>query len=129
MKKYVTAAKESTNGVFWYIDDQDKLLSYPFGSVDTVSGIAKSGDTYNHKRLWAEIRPNKKPYNYYPRGRVDWDNQGKATIYLNPNIADDSIINQIRVDFGIRPSNECRIEYDYSNHYKSHLDTGWKEEK
>ena len=129
MKKYVTAAKESTNGVFWYIDDQDKLLSYPFGSVDTVSGIAKSGDTYNHKRLWAEIRPNKKPYNYYPRGRVDWDNQGRATIYLNPNITDDSIINQIRVDFGIRHSDEYRIEYDYSNHYKSHLDTGWKEEK
>lgn len=129
MKKYVTAAKESTNGVFWYIDDQDKLLSYPFGSIDTVSGIAKSGDTYNHKRLWAEIRPNKRPYNYYPRGRVDWDNQGRATIYLNPNITDDSIINQIRVDFGIRPSDECRIEYDYSNHYKSHLDTGWKEEK
>lgn len=128
MKKYITAVKESTNGIFWYIDDTDELLSYPFGSVSTVAGIAKSGDTYNHKRLWPEIKPNNKSYNYYPRGRVDWDNQGRATIYLNPNITDDHIINQIKSEFGIRHSDECKIEYDYSNHYRCHLDDGWKPE-
>lgn len=125
MKKYISAAKESTNGIFWYLDDQEKLLSYPFGSVSTSDGVAKSGDTYNHKRLWAELRPNKKSYNYYPRGRVDWDNQGRATIFLNPNVPE-TVINQIKLDFGIRSSDDCRIEYDYSNHYKCHLDNGWK---
>lgn len=127
MKQYIKAAKESTNGIFWYLDDQEKLLSYPFGSVDSLNAIAKSGDTYNHKRLWADLKPNKKSYNYYPRGRVDWDTQGRATIYMNPNIPED-MISQIKLDFGIRPSDECKIQYDYSSHYRSHLDEGWKAE-
>lgn len=126
MKRYIAAAKESNNGVFWIVDDE--LLSYPFGSVNSVYGIAKSGDTYNHKRLWNELNISKKAYNYYPRGRVDWDSQNRATIYLNPNI-DDSYIASIKQEFGIRPSDECRIEYDYSNHYKCYLDDGWKADK
>ena len=51
----IIAAKEQQNGIFWLLDDEDKLLAYPFGSVDSYDGIAKSGNTYNHKRLWAEI--------------------------------------------------------------------------
>lgn len=127
MKKYIKGAKESINGIFWYLDDQDKLLSYPFGSVDSFAGIAKSGNTYNHKKLWEDLHISKKPYNYYPRGRVDWDNQGRATIYLNPNIQED-VISRIKSDFGIRFSDDCRIEYDYSNHYKCHLDDGWRKD-
>ena len=130
MKRMITAAKESANGIFWYLDDSEELLSYPFGSVDCPNGIAKSGDTYNHKRFWNELKPNgsRKSYNYYPRGRVDWDSQGRATIYLNPNIDDQSIVNQIKLDFGIRSTDKCRIQYDYSDHYKCHLDGGWKSE-
>lgn len=130
MKRYIKAAKESCNGIFWLIDDEDKLLSYPFGSVNSYAGVAKSGDTYNHKRLWNDLKPfgTKKTYNYYPRGRVDWDNQGRPTIYLNPNI-DESFINQIKLDFAIRPSDDCKIQYDYSDHYKCHLDDGWKAER
>ena len=126
MKRVITAAKESRKGVFWIIDDEGKLLSYPFGSIDSVDGIAKSGDTYNHERLWKDIKPKgtKFPFNYYPRGRVDWDNKGRAIIYMNPNIYD-SWIPDIKQDFGIRPSDECRIQYDHSDHYKCHLDDGW----
>lgn len=125
MKRYIKAAKESANGIFWYLDDSGQLLSYPFGSVNSLEGVAKSGDTYNHKKFWNELKPCNKSYNYYPRGRVDWDRLGRATIYLNPNI-DESVINQVKIDFGIRPSDECKIQYDYSDHYKSHLDEGWK---
>ena len=130
VKRYIKATKESSNGIFWYIDDMEELLSYPFGSVASVNGIAKSGNTYNHKRFWNEIKPNgsKESYNYYPRGRVDWDSQGRATIFVNPNI-DESVLNEVKLDFGIRPSDECRIQYDYSDHYKCHLDGGWKEER
>lgn len=124
----ITAAKESAKGVFWIIEDE--LFSYPFGSVDSFNGIAKSGDTYNHKRLWNELRPNSsnKPYNYYPRGRVDWDKQGRATIYMNPNISEEWI-SDIKVEFGILPSDECSIQYDYSDHYKCYLDDSWKPDK
>lgn len=127
MKRYVKATKESLNGIFWYMDDIDELLSYPFGSVDSFNGVAKSGNTYNHKRFWNDLRPHnsRKSYNYYPRGRVDWDSQGRATIYLNPNIPEE-IISRIKLDFGIRPSDECRIQFDYSDHYKCHLDDGWR---
>lgn len=118
------------NGIFWYIDDEDELLSYPFGSVECPSGIAKSGDTYNHKRFWNDLEPkgSKRSYNYYPRGRVDWDRLGRATIYCNPNI-DEDVLQQVRLDFGIRPSDEYKVQYDFSEHYKCHLDDGWREEK
>jgi len=130
VKRYVGAAKESLNGIFWYIDDEEQLLSYPFGSIDSIDGVAKSGNTYNHKRLWNDIRPkgSKYPYNYYPRGRVDWDKLNRPTIYLNPNIPEQAI-SQVKKEFGIRPSDECKIQYDYSNHYKCHLDDGWNAEK
>ena len=43
-------------GVFWAINGE--LHAYPFGSVETTEGIAKSQTTYNHKRLWNEINLN-----------------------------------------------------------------------
>ena len=128
MKRHIVASKESSNGVFWYMDDKDTLLSYPFGSIDSPQGIAKTGNTYNHKRLWRDLHISKQPYNYYPRGRVDWDNQNRATIYLNPSIPEE-VINRIKVDFSILPSDTCKLQYDYSNHYKSHLDDGWVADK
>lgn len=123
-------AKESSKGVFWVIEDEGKLLAYPFGSIDSSAGIAKSGDTYNHKRLWHDLKPkgSKQAFNYYPRGRVDWDNKGRAIIYLNPNI-DDSWLPLIKQKFGIRPSDNVKIQYDYSDHYKCHLDEGWVPER
>ena len=130
MKRVVVGAKESSNGVFWYIDDEHELLAYPYGSIYSPSGVAKSGSTYNHKRLWNDLRPkgSKVPYNYYPRGRVDWDKLGRATIFANPNI-DDNTIAKVKTAFGIRPSDDCKIQYDYSNHYRSHLDDGWVAER
>jgi len=126
MKKYIQAmAKESSNGVFWVIDGE--LLAFPFGTVDTYCGIAKSGLTYNHKKLWPDVKPKKcnKPYNYYPRGRVEITNSGKPVIYMNPNI-DESIISDIKVEFGLGV--EPVINYDHSNHYKCYMDDGFKPE-
>lgn len=130
MKRYIQAAKESSNGVFWYIDDEDKLLAYPFGSVDSPQGIAKAGDTYNHKKLWEDLKPRgtKVAFNYYPRGRVDWDKLGRATIFVNPNVSEETL-NEVKLEFGIRPSDDCRVQYDFSDHYKCHLDDGWRAEK
>ena len=49
MKRYIKSmAKEPSRGVFWIIDDE--LLAFPFMEND-VNGIAKSGNTYNHKEL------------------------------------------------------------------------------
>lgn len=123
MKIYISAmAKEPSRGVFWIIDDE--LYSFPFVEDDTI-GIAKSGLTYNHKKLWSDIKPKgcNKPYNYYPRGRVDFTNKGKPIIYMNPNI-DESMIPDIKDMFGLR--SDPVVRYDNSEHYKCYLDDGWK---
>lgn len=122
-RQSILEPKESLNGVFWVIDGV--LLAYPFGSVDTIDGIAKSANTYNHKRLWNDIKPAgiKFPYNYYPRGRVAINAKGKPIIYMNSNI-EDSLIVEIKEKLGIRV--QPRIVYDNSEHYKCYLDDGWK---
>lgn len=126
MKKYrkpltITSAKEESRGVFWVIDGD--LLAFPFipGSTE---GLAKSGLTYNHKNLWKDIksRGNNKNFDYYPRGRVEFNGQGKPIVYMNPNI-DTSIVPDIKVEFGLRSDPEIR--YDNSQHYTCHLDDGY----
>lgn len=126
MKRLITSAKEESRGVFWVIDNQ--LLAFPFYGDSTI-GVAKSGNTYNHKKLWKEICPReyrKYPYNYFPRGRVELSNKGKPIIYINPNI-EDSTIQDIKVEFGLL--GEPTIKYDNSQHYKCYLDEGWKPDK
>lgn len=75
-------AKDASRGVFWFIEDE--LFAFPFVEDDNnIIGISKSGLTYNHKRLWNEIKgKHNVPYNYYPRGRVDFNNKGKPIIYI-----------------------------------------------
>lgn len=111
-----------SRGVFWIIDD--KLLSFPFTKC-YFEGVAKSGNTYNHKKLWPNVKPKgcNHPYNYYPRGRVEITIKGKPIIYMNPTI-DESFIPEIKVQFGL--SREPKIEYDHSEHYKCHYEDAWK---
>ena len=122
MYKYVKASKELNRGIFW--DVNGELLAFPFVE-DNLTGIAKSGNTYNHKKLWPFVKPKgcNKPYNYYPRGRVEINNKGKVIIYMNPNVSE-SLLSEIKIEFGI--ITEPRVIYDNSNHYKCYLDDGWK---
>ena len=112
---------QPSKGVFWDIDGF--LSAFPFIENMFDSGLANSGDTYVHKRLWPEIKPKKcnKPYNYYPRGRVEINPKGKAVLYMNANV-DEALISEIIVQFGL--TEYPKIVYDNSNHYKCHLDDG-----
>ena len=72
-------------GVFWVIDGA--LLAHPFIEGVYAEGTARSGVTYNHKKLWEQLHGSRgKPYNYYPRGRVDADNRGQPAIYMSPYV-------------------------------------------
>lgn len=42
-------------GLFWVIDNN--LLAIPFDKSKYSDGIAKSGDTYNHEKLWKYVNP------------------------------------------------------------------------
>lgn len=106
-------------GVFWVIDNN--LLAIPFDKSKYPYGIAKSGDTYNHEKLWEYVKPQNcnKLYNYYPRGRVVKGTKNKAIIYMNPNITNE-FIPSIKESFEIKE--EPIIKLDYSKHYKCFLD-------
>lgn len=41
-------------GAFWIVDG--KLLAFPFDETET-EGVAKSGNTFNHRLLWEYIKP------------------------------------------------------------------------
>lgn len=108
-------------GVFWIING--KLHSFPFDATQT-DGVAKSDDTYNHKKLWefVKLKGCNKSYNYYLRGRVEIINKRKIVIYMNPNI-NSNYIEDVKNNFEIL-SNVC-IRYDYSEHYKCFLNEIW----
>ncbi len=105
-------------GVFWLVDG--KLMAFPFNGK-YPEGTAKSGDTYNHQKLWAIVRPKscKKPFDYYPRGRTELTNKGKAVIYMSVHIGE-KYISVIKAAFEI--SGDVVIRYDHSRHYMCYLD-------
>ena len=105
-------------GVFWIVDDE--LLAIPY-SKEATKGLSKSGGNYNHRELWEIIKPARcnKPFDYYPRGRVEVSNKGKPIIYMNPNI-DESYLPEIMEAFELDEA--PRIHYDGSDHYKCYID-------
>ena len=141
---YEKSNQELCSGVFWVISDSrgladHLLLSFvipcdtngsPVG-IPAIALNAKRGNTYNHKRLWEiEIRGNpahkhysRKPYDHYPRGRVEVANN-KATIYLNPNINEARFIDAIKQRFGLSEYSirEVRVVNDNSSHYRCFMD-------
>lgn len=106
-------------GVFWVIDGE--LLAIPFDKNKYIESIAKSGETYNHEKLWQIVKPKNcnKPYNYYPRGRVVKSSKYNAIIYMNQNVPNE-LIPSIKIIFEIEK--EPIIKLDYSRHYKCYLD-------
>ena len=135
--------KQLCSGVFWILSDNNDLSEYRilmFGipcdsdgnplNTHSIELNSKSGNTYNHKKLWEseirnnnEYRPyNKKEYNYYPRGRIEISNN-KAVIYLNPYINKPNFINEIKREFGlINNIHEVLVKTDGSVHYQCFLD-------
>lgn len=125
-------------GVFWIVDLENTynnsnycftIPSDEYGNVqaDDLYLNAKSGTTYNHEKLWNTLSKRMtqgKPFNYYPRGRVEIQN-GKATIYLNPNINTKEIVKFLVDEFNLTERNGIKkiiIHSDGSNHYKCFLD-------
>ncbi len=129
MKKYIKAAEEN-NGIFWVIDDE--LYAFPFYDelpTSQTSGISNSGLTFNHRRLWEDVAPRKyknKPFDYFPRGRVEFKSDGTPVIYMSPDI-DESYVRDIKREFGLRQ--EPVVNYDHSRHYMNHLDDGYRPQR
>lgn len=134
----ILESHELSKGIFWVkdasnIEDTGIFLDIPCTSdgtpFDDSKLNAKTGTTYNHERTWSMLGNNVtggKPYNYYPRGRVEIAN-GKATIFANPNIATQQLIDWCTDKFNLTSVNgikKIRLIVDGSEHYKCYLD--WK---
>ena len=102
------------HGLFWVIEGQ--LLAIPFNKSIFPEAIAKSGNTYNHKKLWPFVKPQtcNKPYDYYPRGRVQVNKRGVAYIYLNPSIL--AYVTDVIDFFELEPNTFVKV--DNSSHYQ-----------
>lgn len=136
--------RELSSGIFWVLTDDREIGSYtllPFEIPCDIQGTpigghtmelnSKNGMTYNHKKVWETVvqkdssyRPyNKRPYDYYPRGRVQITNN-KAQIYLNQNICTESIVEEIKTVFGLSQNtiSQIRVVVDNSAHYACWMD-------
>lgn len=109
----VIKAECNSNGFFIVVPDFELL--------------AKSGTEFNHQAAWSTLpkrETGNKPYNYYPRGRVEIRN-GKAVIYVNGNIAYEKLLKWAINEFNLIKENgieKVEIKADMSNHYLCHLD-------
>jgi hypothetical protein len=86
---------------------------------------SRRGDSFTHKATWKEAAQNEsrgirsKPWNYFPRGRVEIK-QGKATVYYNPTLGSPEFETKIREEFALADDLlTIRFVPDHSSHYKA----------
>lgn len=131
IKKYILY-----KGIFWIKDIENlyestisyKILCDKFGNVfysgEYVNAIGKSGNNFNHKKLWDMLPAsitNNITYDYYPRGRVEIK-KCKATIFISQYLADckDEIVKYVCDRYNITKENginKVLIHIDGSEHY------------
>lgn len=96
-------------GIFWYVPDEHKLIAVKFAcdengnTLDNINYYSESGEKFNYKTEWSKLHKsitNNKPYNYYPRGRVEIK-KGEATIFFNPALNRFAIHNLIMSEFDL----------------------------
>ncbi len=129
LRKWVSKRMPLYKGIFWYIGEQlfcIKAVCDNVGCiVDNVELSSKSGTNFNHKVEWTKLPKQitqRKPFDYYPRGRVELVRAQKLTarIYLNPTLCEEGIKEQIRLSFGLNEENGItKINFiaDGSAHY------------
>lgn len=127
-------------GVFWIPDVNDIYKSNLYfqipcdsnGNIDsefTISSdmASKNTDNYNHKNLWSTLSKNYtngKPFDYYPRGRIEI-NRGIATVYYSPHIPQEELKSWVIDRFNLTTHNgikKIKMIADGSNHYHCFLD-------
>lgn len=124
-------------GIFWIKDTKgfsDTIVvkaecdvSGAFVKLPNMSLLSRSGEEFNHKAAWDTLPKSKtenKPYNYYPRGRVQIKN-GCAVIYANASIVNDKLRKWAVGAFNLSKENGINnviLKADMSNHYLCYLD-------
>jgi hypothetical protein len=119
-------------GLFWVVGDNDERFLLTFAAEcdkngqrigDTPAFNSKKGDNFSHQSSWLDAAKNQpgrvknKPWDYYPRGRVEITN-GTATVYFNPILQYwKGFSTSVVLLFGISDL-PIVMTPDYSVHYK-----------
>ncbi len=115
-------------GVFWVVDERiisEKVACDEYGNMILQKDNGFQADIWsnNHKKIWSKWPRSitlGKPYNYFPRGRVEIRNR-KAIIFLNPSICSKELTEKIRMEFSLEINEvlrEIQVKADGSRHYK-----------
>lgn len=125
-------------GVFWVTDTalgSDSIIAVKFPCTSDGQLTDADSDTQaehlqkeiNHKKIWAQL-PHKvtlgKPFDYYPRGRVEVRKGGKVLIFCSPYICTDKLKEAISNLFGLTEQNGIKgvtLKADGSAHYRCNL--------
>lgn len=110
-------------GIFWAISETESELTADnlYCVIEPYMGESDK-EIFNHKRHWQTLDrkiTHSKPFDYYPRGRVEIRN-GKATVWLNDNVL--HLADRIIEIYGVKNLPQVRVKVDGSNHYKCHFD-------
>lgn len=125
-------------GIFWITDVEDISSSKLYFTIPCNSSgenvydlstefTSRNGISYNHENTWKKLdskTTGNKPFNYYPRGRVEIRN-GKATIYCSPYIYGEELKKWCIDKFNLtKPNGITKIvmNADNSEHYHCYLD-------
>lgn len=128
-------------GIFWIPDidnvdgsklfftipcDFDGCINDPdFHISDKMSSVGS--DNYNHKRVWSTLPKSVthgKPFDYYPRGRVEISN-GVAKVFHSVHIPQDELKQFVVDKFNLTSYNgikRIKMIADQSDHYCCYLD-------
>ncbi len=124
---------ELHKGIFWLIDGGLFVIKARTNSqgeiLEGVELSAKSKTNFNHRAEWERL-PKKitqgKPFDYYPRGRVEFAFRKNLTVkvYLNPTLCTEEIKQEIITEFGLTKENgvdEITFIADGSAHYQAKI--------
>lgn len=127
-------------GIFWIPDvnnvrSSNLYFTIPcdvFGDINDPefhipdSMSSTGSDNYNHQRVWNSLErkyTHGKPFNYYPRGRVEISN-GVAKVFHSPRIPQDELKQFVIDKFNLTQHNgikKIKMIADGSDHYRCHL--------
>ena len=123
-------------GLFWCTDqetDPPEFIAVTLPEDSISNGLANvteftstANDRLNHRVEWSKLPKSVtggKDYNYYPRGRVEFQHQ-KARIFLNPVLNEERFVERIKDIFGLEKEHgiqSVKVITDGSKHYKSEV--------
>ncbi len=114
-------------GLFWCKENElitVKLQCDREGNFIGETPVSLKGkQNLTHSEEWERLPKSitdGKPYNYYPRGRVEVKS-GKVKIFLNPDVYSYTTLEQIKSEFQINRLTSVKAITDGSKHYEYKL--------